>query len=112
MDPVIRPVDGDKRLAEIAQGGLTGLSGVLLGHHDPHWAPVQVDHLAVADLVLHPTEGVDAEGVAAGAPLRLLGELDLGDQVADGRIPAGKLDAGGFTDQTASDVSPDEILRP
>ena len=112
MDPVIRPVHRDKRLAEIAQGGLTGLSGVLLGHHDPHRAPVQVDHLAVADLVLHPTEGVDTEGVAAGAPLRLLGELDLGDQAARRRIPPGELDPGCFPDDAASSVAPDEVLRP
>ena len=51
-------------------------------------ARVLEDHLAVADLVLHPAEGMDAEGVAADAPFRLLGHLGLGDQVAGRRIPA------------------------
>ena len=73
---------------------------------------VRVDHLAVADLVLHPAEGVDAEGVAADAQFRLLGHLDLGDQAARRRIPAGELDAGGLADHAASSVAPDEILRP
>ena len=36
VDPVVGPVDGDERLAEVAQGGLAGGSDVLLGHHDPH----------------------------------------------------------------------------
>ena len=34
VDPVIGPVDGDERLAEIAQGGFGGLSDVLFGHED------------------------------------------------------------------------------
>ena len=53
VDPVIGPVDGDERLAEIAQGGFARGSDVLFGHHDPHRATIRVDHLAVADLVLH-----------------------------------------------------------
>ena len=106
MDPVVGPVDGDERLAEIAQGGFARRSDVLFGHHDPH----RVDHLP-SDLV-HPAEGMDAEGVAADAPLRLLGHLDLGDQAARRRIPAGELDAGCLADQAASAVAPDEILRP
>src|SRR6195256_6085616 len=55
---------------------------------------------------------MDAEGVAADAPFRLIGYLDLGDQIAGCRIPSRELDAGGFADQTASAVAPDEIFRP
>ena len=55
---------------------------------------------------------MDAEGVAADAPLRLLGHLDLGDQAAGCRVPPEELDAGCFPDQTASSVAPDEIFRP
>ena len=44
--------------------------------------------------------------------LRLLGHLDLGEQSARRRIPAGELNAGCLTNQTASSVAPDEILRP
>src|SRR5687767_9619389 len=55
---------------------------------------------------------MDAEGVVADAQSRLLGHLDLGDQAARGRIPPGELDAGRSTDQTASSVAPDEIVRP
>ena len=92
-------------------GSLVGPT-LRLGHHDPDRSPILVDHLAVADLVLHPAEGMDAAGVAADAPLRLLGHLDLGDQAARRRIPPGELDAGCLADQAASSVAPDEILRP
>src|SRR4029453_5911261 len=109
VDPVIGPVYGDGRLAEITQGGFVRASDVLFGHHDPYRPPILVDHLAVADLVLQPAEGMDAEGVVADVQLRLLGPLDLGDKGAGGRIPAGELDAGCFPDQTASSVAPDEI---
>ncbi len=57
-------------------------------------------------------EGVDAGGVVADALRRLLGQLDLGDQVAPGRIPPGELDAGRLADDAAPSVAPDEILRP
>ena len=112
MDPVVGPVDGDERLAEIAQGGFGRGSDVRFGHHDPHRPLILVDHLAVADLVLHPAEGMDAEGVAADAQFRLLGHLDLGDQAARRRIPPGELDAGCLADQAASSVAPDEIFAP
>jgi hypothetical protein len=55
---------------------------------------------------------MDALVVAAEAPLRLLGQLDLGDQADHCRIPPGELDAGCSTDQTATSVAPDEIFRP
>ena len=52
---------------------------------------------------------MDAEGVAANAPLwRLLGHLDLGDNVAGRRVPSLQRDSGCFSDQTASAVAPDE----
>jgi hypothetical protein len=55
---------------------------------------------------------MDAEGVAAGAPFRrLLGQFDLGDQVAGGGIRSRKLNAGGLADQAASAVASNEILR-
>src|SRR5918998_6114386 len=57
VDPVVGPVYGDERLAEIVQSGFAGGSEVLFGHHDPYRTPIHVDHLAVADLVLQPTEG-------------------------------------------------------
>ena len=99
-------------LAEIAQGGFGRGSDVLLGHHDPHRAVVREDDLAVADLVLLPTEGMGAEGVVAHAQFRLLGHLDLGDQAARRRIPPRELDARCFPDDAASSVAADEILRP
>ena len=113
VDPVIGPVDGDERRAEIAEGGFGGLSDMLFGHEDADRSVIRVDYLAVADLVLHPAEGMDAEGVAADAPFRRrLGELGLGDQVAGGGIRSRERDAGGLADQAASAVAPDEILRP
>ncbi len=64
VDPVIRPVYGDERLAQIAQGGFAGGSEVLLGHHDPHRPPI-----------LQPVDGMDAEGVVADAPFRRFARL-------------------------------------
>src|SRR5262249_20716147 len=55
---------------------------------------------------------MDAQGVMSEAPFRLLGHLDLGDQVASCRIPAGEVDAGGFSDQAPSTIATHEILRP
>jgi hypothetical protein len=55
---------------------------------------------------------MDALVIAADAPFRLLGHLDLGDQAARRRIPPGEVDAGCFTDQTAASVAPDQILGP
>ena len=82
MDPVIGAVHGDERLAEIAQGGLAGGSDLLFGHQDPH------------PPVLQPAEAMNADGVAADAPCRLLGCLDLGDQVAGCRVGPKEINAG------------------
>ena len=100
VDPVVGPVDGDQRLADITQGGFACGSDVLFGHHDPNRPAVCVDHLAVADLVLRPAEGMHAAGVVADAQFRLLGQLDLGDQGAGRRIPAGELDSGCLADRS------------
>ena len=83
-----------------------------LGQHDPDRPAWLVDHRAVLDLVLGLAQGMRARGSAANAQFRLLGHLDLGEQGARRRIPAGELDAGSFADQAASAVAPDEILRP
>jgi hypothetical protein len=56
---------------------------------------------------------MDTERVAADAPLRwLIGDLDLGDEIARRRIGPGKRDAGGFADQAAPSVASDQVLRP
>jgi hypothetical protein len=101
VDPVVGPVDGDERLAEIVQGRLAGGSHLSFGQHDSH-----------PPRILQPADGMDPEGVVAKAPLGLLGHLDLGDEPAHRRIPARELDAGCFADQTVCPVAPDEILRP
>ena len=111
VDPVVGSVDGDEALAEIAQGGLAR-ADLRLGQHDPDRPPWLVDHLAVLDLVLDLAQGMHARGSAADAQFRLLGHLDLGEQGARRRIPAGELDAGRLADQAASSVAPDEIFRP
>ena len=112
MDPVVGPVHVDQRLAEVAQGGLARVLGVRFGHHDPYRTAVREDHLAVADLVLRPTDAMGTAGVVADAQFRLLGHLGLGDQGAGRRIPTGELDPGGLPDQAASSVAPGEVLRP
>jgi hypothetical protein len=101
VNPVIGPVDRDEGLAEIAQRRLGSPVEVLLRHQDPHRSSI-----------LQFGERMDAASIAANAPFRLLDQLDLGDQVADGWIPARELDAGGFADQAASAVTADEISRP
>ena len=68
-------------------------------------------HHARALSVVQLADRVGAPGITADAPRRLLGHLDLGDQVADRRIPAGKVDARFLADQAATAVAPDQILR-
>ena len=100
MDPVIGPVDGDERLADIAQGGFAVESQLRFGQHD-----------AGRPAILHLADRMDAERVLVKPPLRLLGHLDLGDQPARRRIPPGELDAGCLANQAAAAVAPDEISR-
>lgn len=91
MVPVIGPVDGDERGAEVAQSRLDGRSDVLFGHQDADWSVIRVDYLTVSDLVLYRGEGTDAEGVVADAPFwRPLREFGLGDEIAGGGIRTGK----------------------
>src|SRR2546430_8821141 len=111
MDSVVRHVDGDESLAEIAQRGLAR-SDLRFGEHDTTRPALRVDHLAVLDLVLHLAQSVHAGGSATDSQLGLLGHLDLGEQGARRRIPTGEIDARRLTDQTAPAVASDEILRP
>jgi hypothetical protein len=101
VDPEVSAVHGDERVAQIAQGPLAAGPELLLGDDDPHSPPL-----------LHPVQAVNARGVVSDAPRRLLGRLDLGYQVASGRIPPRELNAGCFADQTVSSVAPHEILAP
>src|SRR5262245_40656726 len=101
MDPVVGAVYRDKCLAEITKARFAGATEVLFGHQDPHQAAI-----------VKPAQGMDTAGVMPDSPLRLLGQLDLGDEVARGRIPPGECDAGGFTDQAASAVAANEVLGP
>ena len=101
VDPEVGAEHGDERLAQITQRGLAARPDLLLGHDDPERLPI-----------LHPVEAVDAGGVETGARRRLLGQLDLGDQVAPRRIPPRELDTGCLADQAASSIAPDEIPRP
>ena len=101
VDPEVGAEHGDQRFAQIAQGGLVARPELLLGHDDPDRPPI-----------LHPLEAVDPGGVVTDALRRLLGQLDLGDQVAPRRIPPRELDAGCSPDQAASAIAPDEIPRP
>jgi hypothetical protein len=39
VGPVVGPVDGDERLADIAQGGFAVESQLRFGHEDPHRPP-------------------------------------------------------------------------
>ena len=78
VNPVVRPIYRDERLAEIAKCRLASSANVRFGHEDPHQAGV-----------VKLAEGMQTEGVVAHSPLRLLGQFDLSDQVADRRIRPG-----------------------
>ena len=84
-----------------SQGRLVALPDVLFDQHHPHALPV-----------LELAEAIDALVIAADAPRRLVGHLDLGNQVADRRIPPREVDAGFLADQAATAVASDEVLRP
>src|SRR5437762_13677837 len=101
MDPVVGTPDGDERLTQIAQGGLTRVFNVPFSYQHAHepW-------------LLQLAEGVATKGVVVDAPFRLLGQLNLGDQGARRRLPSGELDAGRLADHAAPSVAPDEVVRP
>ena len=101
MYPVIGPVESDERLAEIAQGGLTGVPDVLLGHHNPHPLPSSRSRRERMPLSSRrmPHSG---SSVSSTSAIRWL----------VGRVPPGELDTGCLTNQAASSVAPDEIVRP
>ncbi len=112
VNPVVGAVDRDEGLAHVAQGGFGRGADVRFGHHDRHRAFIGVDHLAVADLVLHPAERVLPEGVAVETQLRLLGYLHLGDQAARRRVGATELNTGTLADQAAPAIAPNEVHAP
>jgi len=68
VDAVVRPIDCDESFAEITECRFAGAAEFLFGHKDTYEA---------AGVKL--TQGMQATGVVAYAPRRLLGELDLGD---------------------------------
>src|SRR5437660_573053 len=68
VDPVVGTPDGDERLTQIAQGGLTRVFNVPFGYQ----------HAYEPTTVLQLAEGVAAKGVVVDAPFRLLGQLDFG----------------------------------
>ena len=81
-------------------GSVAGPSS-LLGHDDAHGAAAPPALIAV-----------DADVVVPDAGGRLLGHLDLGDQVAAGRLRTDEVDAGRLADDTAPTVGPDQVRRP
>ena len=70
-ETIVRPVDSEECLADVAQGRLVALDDVRLIQHD-----------ARALTVLEFGHGIDALFTTADAPLRFFGRLDLGNQVA------------------------------
>ena len=112
MDPEVGPVDGDEALAEVAERRFVRVSDARFGQHDADRPLVRVDDLAVPDLVLDPTDGIDAKGRPADAQFWRPGHLGLREEAARRGIPAGEVDAGRFTDETATAIAPDEILGP
>ena len=101
MDPVIGAVNGDERLADIAQRRFAVEPQLRLGQHDPG-----------RPAILHLADPMDAVRILMKPPFRLLGRLGFGDQPARRRIPSGKRDAGRLANQAAAAIAAHEILRP
>ena len=84
-----------------ARSGSPAGPSSLLGHDDPHGPPVRPSRLSP----WMPT-------ASRRMPhRRLLGHLDLGDQVAARRLAAGEIDAGRLADDAAPAVAADEVRR-
>lgn len=101
VDAEIGFVHCRKGLAQIGQRGLAARSDLPLSHD--HAEPLSV---------LQSLEAVNANRIVTDAGRRLLGHLDLGDQVAPSRVPSREVDSGRFADQAATAIAPNEILRP
>ena len=101
VDLDMNPQTRDECAAHVLQGRLGCLSEVPFADHEPEPLPV-----------LHRADRLGAVLVVADADLWLLAHLDVGDQGADRRVPAGELDACGPADQAAPAVAPHEVLRP
>jgi len=100
LNPEVRAVHGRQCFAEVRQGRLARGSELLLGHDDPYAPPV-----------LHHVHRMDADVVKPDASGRVLGHLDLGDQVAAGRLRPDELDAGHLADDTAPTICTDQVRR-
>src|SRR5688572_28486678 len=96
----VAAVDRDERLAKLVERWLVALLDGRLAQHG-----------ANAFAVLELAEGLDAFFAVADAERGLAGHFDFSDQVADGSVPAGEVDAGVLADQTATAVAADEIAR-
>ena len=96
VHPVVGPVDGDECLAEIVQGGLSGVLELRFGQCDPNEPFVR--------------RAADSTTLAQ-AERRLLGHLDLGDHPASRGIQPDEVDSDCLTDHAASSVAADEVLR-
>src|SRR5205085_209940 len=99
VDTEVGTVDGDQRLAKVAEARLVALHDARLDQHHSR-------ALAVVELA----DRIDALVALAHAPCRLARHRGLGDQVADRRIPARKLDPGLLADHAATAVTADEVL--
>jgi hypothetical protein len=100
VDPKVSAEHRSERVTKIAQRRLGARSEHLLGH----------DH-AERPSVLQPVQAMDAGGVVTNARWRVLGHLDLGNEIALRRIPTRELDARRLADDAAPSVTPNQILR-
>ena len=94
--PVVGPVDGDECLPDVVDGGLVGVLDLRFGQGEAHRRPV--------------FRRADA-AAPAQAELRLLVQLDLGDDPAGRSRQPGEVDAGGLADEAATSIAPHQVRR-
>src|SRR5215510_1057467 len=67
VDAIVGAVDGNERGAEVAQRGCSRGTHLSFGHHDAYWSAIQIDHFAVADLIVQLAEAVGSDVVLTDA---------------------------------------------
>ena len=94
----IGPVHPDEGTAQVGKRGFSRRPELSFRRHDPIGAPIR-----------HPMQPVRSRLVLPHPGRRLVGDLDLGDEVAARRVRPGERDAGRPAQNASSAVRSDEV---